>query len=198
MATMATYTISSHPRASQRNHGWLFSYYDKEVPDGGRYCVLVSPAIADAVKPGVQFTDANLRFDAQLNSGVLELEFPQPQGAPGTALPPDPEAGWGDPDPLLAATDHPTPALPPSSRRLSRAHQRRDAAHQAVLDQVGKLPAALITMADEDQRVFQYHYACLANIEPHQRAATAREMAATTIINWRKQQGIQPSGYEST
>jgi hypothetical protein len=191
MATMATYTISSEPRASQRNPGWLFSYYDKEVPDGRRYCALVPANLANIVKPGLQFTDANLRFDAQLSSGVLELDVPQPQGIHLHSLPPDLEAGWGDPDSLLA-----TPAAPPE-RRSSPLKQRRDIATQAVLHQVGRLPAALITMADEDQRVFQYHYACLTNIEPHQRAATAQKMAATTLINWRKQQGLQSPGDDS-
>lgn len=195
---MAIRRITSDPKPSTRHHGWFYSYYSKPTNNGGDCAAIFPPSIADIIKKGFAFDDSCIRFDEGLRASVLELDFDvdeaQPQDMGEPSLPPDPEAGWGDPDCL--------PASPPvgASEQQSEpqrgngvrppAVRRRQAAEQAI--QGAQLPAAYLKINLEVSRSFLLQYALISSaVGEARRADVAQKLCAISSIPYFRQVGIE-------
>lgn len=187
---MAVRTVTSDPQPSKRIHGYFYVYYNKKLDNGGECLALIHPALRDIVKKGFIFDDGAVHFDPNYNASILALDFDEaPDQDP--ALPPDPEAGWGDPDDLVATASEPSTnghaipnrgVRPATVRRRLAAAQDPDFAH---------LPAPLMKISMEVNRVFLMQYKLLgSSVGDNNRAFIAQKLTACAVIPFYKAAGI--------
>lgn len=192
---MAIRRITSDPKPSVRHHGWFYSYYSKPTNNGGDCAAIFPPSIADIIKKGFAFDDSCIRFDEGLRASVLELDFDvdeaQPQDMGEPSLPPDPEAGWGDPDcppasPPVGASEQPgcqrTNGVRPPAVRKRQAEE--------LAARGAQLPAGLMKIGMEVGRLFLMEYAMLSSIPESNRALIAQKLAAISAIPFYRSAGV--------
>lgn len=192
---MAIRKITSAPKPSTRLHGWYYAYYNKPTPQGGECVAIFSPAIADVIQPGFPFDDSCVAYDENLKASVLHLEFDEPANLDGPSLPPDPEAGWGDPDYPAPAPPVNSPedgaALPPARAGYRPATVRR---HEGVRNAVdgAQLPAAFLRINLEVSRAFLLQYRMLSSaVGEARRADVAQKLTAIAAIPYYRQMGVE-------
>lgn len=203
---MAVRQITSDPKPSTRIAGWWYAYYNKPTPQGGECTVIFTDAIKDLVRRGLCFDESCVTYDNALRASVLNLDFAEPQNLEGPALPPDPEAGWADPDGLPPS---PPPKPQPEAAEQGNcgvipmeagvsvlragtrppATRRREASQLAV--QGCQLPAAALRINMEVNRSFQLQYALLSNVGEARRADVAQKLCAIASIPYYRQVGIE-------
>ena len=192
---MAVRRILSDPKPSQKIQGWLYAYYNKPTRDGGDGVVVFSPALRDIVKRGFTFVDELVSFDEALGASVLQLDFDEPAQEDGPALPADPESGWGDPDGLLAAA----PASNGNGHAAYQGGQARTIRKrqgEAIASAGSQLPAPMLKMALEINRLFLMQYSMLGSIPESSRALIAQKLAVTVAIPFYRSVGISLSEEE--
>lgn len=189
---MAVYQLTSDPKPSTRVHGWLYAYYNKPTPAGGECIALIAPAIADIARRGLAFDESCITFDDALRASVLNLDFAEPQRLDGPSLPPDPEAGWGDPDRLPASPpeQHQAPVPQPQQAGVRPPAQRRRAA-EAIASMGSQIPADFLKINLEINKAFLMQYALLSSIPDARRADVAQKLAVTAAIPYYRQKGIE-------
>lgn len=186
---MAVRTVTSEPKPSTRVHGFFYVYYNKKLPDGGECLALVHPSLRDIVKKGFIFDDNAVKYDARYGSSVLSLDFDEaPTDDP--SLPPDPEAGWGDPDSLVAtAAEDETNGhhIPNRGVRPATVRKRKAA---ALEPEQATLPPALMRMGMEVTRLFLMQYKLLSSVPESNRALIAQKLAAIASIPYYRSAGV--------
>lgn len=196
---MAIHCLTSDPKPSHTHQGWYFAYYNKPTPRGGECTALLAPAAAEVVKRGFTFDDSCVRFDDALKSSVLDVDF---TGAPlldEPSLPPDPEAGWGDPDypaPAPTPQQQAAPAVMPAPAANGRrpgvrpaAVRRREAEQLAAMGK--RLPPGLARTGMEVVQLLLMQRAMLADIPEPLRTQMAQKACAIAAIPYYRQQGVQ-------
>lgn len=136
---MAIRLVTLEPKPSPRNPGYHYFYFNKKTDKGSECGALLHPALVGLVHKGFIFDDAALRYDEDLRSSVLELDFAEAPADP--AQPADPETGWNDPDHLTAI--FPTPATMPTEIPEQQQQQRTAAQVIAAAPDRGVRPATL-------------------------------------------------------
>jgi hypothetical protein len=195
---MAIRRITSDPKPSIRHHGWFYSYYSKPTSNGGDCAAIFPPSIADIVRKGFAFDDSCIRFDEGLRASVLELDFdmekPEPEDLGEPSIPPDPEAGWRDPDclppspPAGASEQQPEPQQIAGVRPATI--RKRMAAEQAAKG--AQLPAAYLKINLEVSRSFLLQYSLIGNsVGEARRADVAQKLCAIASIPYFRQVGIE-------
>lgn len=214
------HTITSDARPSVRHQGWWYAYYDK-ASASGRACTVVFPgAVADLVKTGFQFDSSSVRWDDSLRASVLELDFHEPEGMDSPSLPPDPEAGWGDPDYPAPAPAVAVPEAQPAAVGANGnghnghgnhndhsghnghnnhnghapmrppAYRRHQAQQQAIAG--AQLPAAYLKINLEVARSFQLQLSLIgSSVSETRRADVAQKLCAIASIPYFRQVGIE-------
>lgn len=185
---MAPRIITSDPQPSKRIHGYFYAYYNKKLDNGGEAVALIHPAIKDLVKKGFIFDDDAVKFDPDVRASVLSLDFDE-SASDDPSLPPDPEAGWGDPDHLTAIADQQDSNFHVPGRGVRPTTVRRRQA--AALREEGRLRPELLSVADEVINIFLYSYARLSVINETHRSGVAQKLTATIAIPFYRSVGIQ-------
>lgn len=189
---MAVRTVTSDPRKSTRINGYYYIYYNKKLPTGSEALALVHPALKDIVTKGFIFDDNAVKYNPEYGASVLSLDFDEsPVDDP--SLPPDPEAGWGDPDHLTAISAEQeaahTPVIPNRGVRPQAARRR---AANALRDE-SRLKPELLSIADEVVNIFLYAYARLSIVGEARRADVAQKITATIAIPFYRHAGVDLS-----
>lgn len=192
---MAIRKITSPAKPSTRLPGWYYAYYNKPTPNGGECVVIFSPAIADVVQPGFPFDDSCVTYDEELKASVLNVDFDEPANLDGTSLPPDPEAGWGDPDYPAAAPPvkqpEDGPAFPPGRAGHRPATVRRHEGTRNAIDGA-QLPAAFLRINLEVSKAFLLQYRLLSSaVGEARRADVAQKLTAIAAIPYYRQMGVE-------
>ena len=186
---MAVHSITSDPKPSSKINGWLYAYYNKPTANGGECTCVFPPAIRDIVKRGFTFDDSILAFDQSLGATVLRLDFSEPAHDGEPQLPPDPETGWADPDPLLAGG---APIAPARAGTRPPATRRREATQLAVNG--AQLPPALLKISLEVSRCFLLQYSLISQtVGEARRADVAQKLCAISAIPYYRQAGVELS-----
>jgi hypothetical protein len=188
---MAVHSITSDPKPSSKINGWLYAYYNKPTANGGECTCVFPPAIRDIVKRGFTFDDSILAFDQSLGATVLRLDFSEPAHDGEPQLPPDPETGWADPDPLLAGG---APIAPARAGTRAPATRRREATQLAVNG--AQLPPPMLKMGLELSRLFLLQYSLLSSVPESNRALIAQKLAVTVAIPYYRSVGVELSEEE--
>jgi hypothetical protein len=191
---MAIRHITSDPKPSSRHSGWFYAYYNKPTRTGGECTVILPTAIADVIRKGFAFDDSCITYDESLGASVLRLDFDEPAHLGEPALPPDPEAGWGDPDRL--------PASPPVSQspavvegHFVRAGLRPQALRRREANQLdpelSKVPPQLLKMGIEISRLFLVVDSLLKPaVNDSSRALIAQKLAVSAAIPYYRSVGV--------
>lgn len=196
---MAIHAITSDPKPSTRNNGWYYCYWNKPTTRGGECTVLVAPAVVDVIRRGFTFDDSCVAYDAALQADVLNVDFAEPPSVEEPSLPPDPEAGWQDPDPVPASPPQiqsaPAPAVATSNGHRPgvrpSAVRKREAEQLASMGK--RLPPGLMKTGMEVAQLFLMQHAMLGSINEPTRTQIAQKLAAIAAIPYYRQQGIQLS-----
>lgn len=193
---MAVRSITSEPKPSTKITGWYYAYYNKATSAGGECTCVFPPAIKDIVRRGFTFDDSILRYDESLRASVLELDFSEPQTDGEPQLPPDPEAGWGDPDALLAQSSSvpaaPGQSFPAPAGTRPPATRRREAARSAI--EQSQLPPAFLNINIQVARSFLLQYALISpTVGEARRADVAQKLCAISSIPYFRQAGVELS-----
>jgi hypothetical protein len=192
---MAVRLATSDPKPSTRTPDYDFFYFNKQTPAGTECVALLHRSLRGLVRKGFAFDDSALRFDADLKGSVLELDFDQsPLHDP--ALPPHPEAGWGDPDHLAAlhpAEPEPHPvalaAATPSTHvpLIPRAGLRPAAARRHAADsEETKIPVELLLSLEISARAYNY-MATRIGVTSKPTCQEVRSLVITNLIPWLKE-----------
>ena len=184
---MSIHTVTSYPKPSHKIPGWYYSHFNKPTSAGGQCVAVFSPAISDIIQPGFQFDADQLRFDPSLGASVLELDFHEPQQVEEPSLPPDPEAGWGDPDGLTATElGHDGHVRRPPSPRTARKHAREEGARV--------LPVSLSKIASQVCSCFAMQYRLITPVvNEARRADVAQKLTAIACIPYYRAAGVELS-----
>jgi hypothetical protein len=173
-------TITSDPKPSHRNPGYLYAYYN-DTTASGRDCALVFPAsLRGVVRRGFTFRDDQVTWDATVGASVLACDFSEAPADP--SLPPT-ELGWCDPDhfpPADPPARHTQPAMRPATHRRQQAAELGAALPPELFEQA-KITAALYRTI-----------ATLIGVSEPARAMEAKSLAITLMIPYLKKQGIIP------
>jgi hypothetical protein len=196
---MAIRKITSAPKSSSRHPGWLYAYYNKPTSNGGECVCIFPPAIADIVQPGFAFDDSCIAYSEDLKASVLNVDFDEPASLDGPSLPPDLEAGWGDPDypaagsPVALAGQHGGPPQLPDRAGVRPQALRRRAAAQLDPD-LSRVPAPLLKMGMEVARLFLVIDSLLKPaVNDSSRALIAQKLAVSAAIPFYRSVGVQIS-----
>ena len=184
---MPIHTVTTHPKPSYKIPGWHYSYFDQPTNAGGQSVAVFSPAISDIIKPGFQFDESQLRFEPTLGASVLELDFHEPQQMEEPSIPPDPEAGWGDPD-YLPTTElgHGSNGHRPPHPHTARKRAREEGAQV--------LPAALVRIASEIASCYCMIYRLISPVvNEARRADVAQKLTAIACIPYYRAAGVELS-----
>jgi hypothetical protein len=180
---MDTLHLTSPPRASARNPGYVWVYYSDVTADGRACGALVPAYCASRLYKDMEFRRDQLSYNEQLRSEVLALDEQSPLPEE-PSLPPHPERGWGDADNITATCTTPTMARPSGLTGTRGPAHRKEAAR---IDGSG-IPADLLQLLETASRSYSYVRTRIGATDPA-RSDHARALAITALIAYTREQG---------
>lgn len=180
---MDTLHLTSLPRISSRNPGYVWVYYSDTTPEGRACGALVPAWCSSRLFKGMEFQRSQLSYDEQLGSEVLAL--PEPSPLPEEpSLPPELGRGWGDADSITALNPAKTVA------RSTGVSGTRGPAHRKALAAAdgGGIPADLLQLLETVSRSYSYVRTRIGATDPA-RSDHARALAITALIAYTREQG---------
>ena len=185
---MAVRQITSDPKPSTRLQGYWYAYYNKATPEGGECVAVFSPALRDLIRKGFAFDDSVVEYSEDLRASVLNLDFTEPANPDGPSLPPDPEAGWGDPD-CLPSTNGGCVNPPRAGHRPSTLRKQLA---QTIADSGSQLPADFLKINLEVSRAFLLQLKMLGStVNEGRRADVAQKLTAIASIPYYRAKGVE-------
>jgi len=196
---MALRFVTTDPRPSNKSPDLFYVRYDDRTPAGTEKTFCFPKCLIGIIKKGWGFDDLILKdcWDDQIKASVLRLDF-DGQVEPGTPhehpqLPPDPEAGWSDPDHLTAFLPEPVPVQTPAqhsnvipNRGVTPQTARKHAAAERAA--ICNMPASFLDRLETLCKGQLYIQKRLC-ITEKPRAMEAQKILMAAWIDWRKESG---------
>lgn len=182
---MATRLVTTEPRLSNKHPDYLYVRYNDRTASGTEKTFSFSKSLAGIIRKNYAFDDSALSFEEGVGS-VLRLDFDiAPTEDP--ELPPNPEAGWADPDHLTAVLPEP-PVIP--NRGVTPATARKHAA--AARAQEFNLPADFLERLELLARA-QRIVSSMIGVNEKPRPQDAQKLVVTAWIDYSRSRGIELS-----
>lgn len=184
---MAPRLVTTDPAVSNKSNDYLYVRYNDRTSTGTEKTFCFPKALAGIIRSGWGFDDSILAWDDQIKSSVLRLDFDGP-AAEDPQLPPDPEAGWSDPDHLTAVLPQPVPqpaAVIPNRGVTPQTARRHLAAARAA---EFNMPVSFLDRLETLCKGQLYIQKRLC-ITEKPRAMEAQKILMAAWIDWRKEAG---------
>jgi len=189
---MALRLVTTDPVISNKSPDHFYVRYNDRTPTGTEKTFCFPKALIGIIHKGWGFDDSILKWDDQIKASVLRLDF---DGTPAEdpQLPPDPEAGWSDPDHLTAFLPEPVPVQTPAqhsnvipNRGVTPQTARKHAAAERAA--ICNMPASFLDRLETLCKGQLYIQKRLC-ITEKPRAMEAQKILMAAWIDWRKESG---------
>lgn len=189
---MAPRIVTTDPAVSNKSNDYLYVRYNDKTPAGTEKTFCFPRSLEGIIRKNWGFDDSILKYDTDLGASVLRLDFDGP-AAEDPQLPPDPEAGWSDPD-------HLTAVLPQSLQSQNPHHYSNVIPNRGVTPQTARkhaaaeraalhnMPASFLDRLETLCKGQLYIQKRLC-ITEKPRAMEAQKILMAAWIDWRKESG---------
>jgi len=183
---MATRIVTTDPKQSNKSPDYYYVRFNDKTPTGTEKTFSFPKALAGIISKNYMFDDSALKWIDPVG-WVLQLDF---DAAPtdDPQLPPNPEAGWSDPDHLTAiALPEPAPQPVIPNRGVTPQTARKHAA--AALAAEHNLPVEFL------ERLWllgrgQNFMARLIGVSEKPRPEVAQRLVVTAFIDYCRGEGV--------
>lgn len=189
---MAPRIVTTDPAVSKKSSDYLYVRYNDRTAAGTEKTFCFPKALVGIIHKNWGFDDSILTWDEQIQSSVLRLDF-DGSAAEDPQLPPDPEAGWSDPDHLTAVL--PQPVQPQTPGQYSNVIPNRGVTPQTARRHLAAARAAEFNMPvsflDRLETLCkgQLYIQKRLCITEKPRAMEAQKILMAAWIDWRKEAG---------
>lgn len=189
---MAPRVVTTDPAVSKKSPDYLYVRYNDRTPAGTEKTFCFPKALVGIIHKNWGFDDSILKWDGDIESSVLRLDF-DGAAAEDPQLPPDPEAGWADPDHLTAFLPERAPVqtlaqhsnVIPNRGVTPQTARKHAAAERAA---ICNMPASFLDRLETLCKGQLYIQKRLC-ITEKPRAMEAQKILMAAWIDWRKESG---------